>query len=213
MLFYIAVVYASVVTVTAFLLEAKLTAVFTEQGSCSFTVFADYATVEAVAAVLAEMELIIIVLYADGRRFGAVGIAFTTVKAEAAGVADVHLAKGGSAVGAEVVVPIGVFYAVFPAGAALSLGVILTAENTKSAVVAKLYSVLVKTFLALLTNDTAFFTVQIFILTDFIGAVAVAALCAVHQLQLPTTLAEAAAVTEAAHTVSAEPTATAQFIF
>ena len=136
MLFYIAVVYASVVTVTAFLLEAKLTAVFTEQGSCSFTVFTDYATVEAVAAVLAEMELIIIVLYADGWRFGAIGIALTAVKAKAAGVADVHLAKGVSAVGAEMVVPIGVFYAVFPAGAALSLGVILTAENTKSAGVA-----------------------------------------------------------------------------
>ena len=54
---------------------------------------------------------------------------------------------------------------------------------------------------------------EIAVLTDFIGAVAVAALLAVHQLQLPTTLAEAAAVAKTAHTVGAEPTVTAQFIF
>jgi len=54
---------------------------------------------------------------------------------------------------------------------------------------------------------------EIAVLTDFIGAVAVAALFAVHQLQLPATLAEAASVAQSAHAVPAEPAATAQFIF
>ena len=212
MLFYIGVVYASVVTVTALLLEAKLTAVFTEQGSCGFTVFAGIATVEAVAAVLTEMKIVIAVLDADGRSIGAIGIALTTVKAEAAGVADVHLAESVSAVGAEMIIPIGAFCAVFPAGAALSLGVILTAENTKSAIVAKLYSVLVKTFLALLTDHTAFLTVVKAEGTFLGGTVAVAALCAVHIFDPKAAFAEAAAVTEAAHTVGAEPAVAAKLL-
>ena len=111
------------------------------------------------------------------------------------------------------VVPIGIFYTIFAAGAALGSGVIQTAEHAQTAIVAQVDTVLVQALLALLANDTAFFTVQIFVLTDFIGTVAVAALFAVHQLQLPATLAEAASVAQSAHAVSTEPAATAQFLF
>ena len=65
----------------------------------------------------------------------------------------------------------------------------------------------------MLANDTTLLTMEIAVLTDFIDAVAVTALLAVHQLQLPATLAEAASVAKTTHTVSTEPTVTAQFIF
>ena len=168
---------------------------------------------EAVAAVLAEMELIITVLYTNGGSFGAVRITFTAIQTQLAKIAHFHFAVGSAAIRTEVVVPIGIFYTVFAAGAALGSGIIHTAEHAQTTIITQVDTVLVKTFLALLTNDTAFFTVQIFILTDFIGAVAVAARFAVHQLQLPATLAEAASIAQSAHAVSAEPTATAQFIF
>lgn len=212
MLFYIGVVYASVVTVTARLLETKLTAVFTKQIACIFTVFADIAIMEAVAAVLAEMKVVIAVLDADGRGVGALGIALTALEAELAGVAAVHLAEGRSAVGAEMVVPIGAFYAVFLAGAALGIGVIPTAVNAKLAVVTKLYSVIEETFFALLTYNTALLTVVKAEGTLLGGAVAVAALCAVHIFDSKTVFAEAAAVTETAHTVAAESAGAAKLL-
>ena len=112
------------------------------------------------------------------------------------------------------VVPIGIFYTIFAAGAALGSGVVHTAEYAQTAIIAQFNAVLEQAFLTLLTDDTAFFTVQIFILTDFIGAVAVAALFAVHQLQLRAAHAEAAAVAQTAlHTVAAGPADTAQFFF
>ena len=213
MIFDVAVADTSVGAVAAFLFQANLTAGFAQQGASRLTAFADIAVVEAVAAVLAEMELIITVLYAHGRRFHAIGIALAAIQAQFAKVAHFDLAECLTAVRTQMVVPIGIFYTIFAAGAALGSGVIQTAEHAQTAIIAQFNAVFVQALFTLLANDTAFFTVQIFILTDFIGAVAVAALFAVHQLQLPTTLAEAASIAQSAHAVSAEPTATAQFIF
>ena len=167
---------------------------------------------EAVAAVLTKMELIILVFYTNGRGLGAVGVAFTAVKAELTVVTNIYLAKSVTAIGAKMVVPIGVFNAVFTAAAALCGGVVHTAENTKTAIVAKVDSVLKMAFLTLLADNTALLAMQISILTDIIRAVAVAAFLAMHQLKYPTAFAEAAAVAKAAHTVSTEPTVAAQLI-
>lgn len=210
----IAVADTSVGAVAAFLFQANLTAGFAQQGASRLTAFADIAVVEAVAAVLAEMELIITVLYAHGRRFHAIGIALAAIQAQFAKVAHFDLAECLTAVGTQMVVPIGIFYTIFAAGAALGSGVVHTAEYAQTAIIAQFNAVLEQAFLTLLTDDTAFFTVQIFILTDFIGAVAVAALFAVHQLQLRAAHAEAAAVAQTAlHTVAAGPADTAQFFF
>ena len=167
---------------------------------------------EAVAAVLTKMELIILVFYTNGRGLGAVGVAFTAVKAKLTVVTKIHLAGGITAIRAKMVVPIGVFNAVFTAAAALCGGVVHTAENTKTAIVAKVDSVLKMAFLTLLADNTALLAMLITKLTDIIRAVAVAAFLAMHQLKYPTAFAEAAAVAKAAHTVSTEPTVAAQLI-
>jgi hypothetical protein len=160
------------------------------------------------------MEIVIAVLYAHGRRFHAIGIALAAIQAQFAKVAHFDLAECLTAVRTQMVVPIGIFYTIFAAGAALGSGVVHTAEYAQTAIIAQFNAVLEQAFLTLLTDDTAFFTVQIFILTDFIGAVAVAALFAMHQLQLRAAHAEAAAVAQTAlHTVAAGPADTAQFFF
>jgi len=132
----IAVADTSVGAVAAFLFQANLTAGFAQQGASRLTAFADIAVVEAVAAVLAEMELIITVLYTDGRCFGAVGIAFTAIQTQLAKVAHFDLAECLTAVRTQMVVPIGIFYTVFAAGAALGSGVVQTAEYAQAAIVA-----------------------------------------------------------------------------
>ena len=73
--FDIAVAYTSVGTVTSLGFKAKLTASFTQQKTCKLTVCANITIVEAFAAVLIEMEIVIVVLYAHRRRFHAIGIA------------------------------------------------------------------------------------------------------------------------------------------
>ena len=210
--FNVAVADATVVTLTAFSLKSKLTAGLAKQGAGRLTAFANGGVVEAIAAVLAEMELIILVFNTNGRGLGAVGVALTAVKAELAILTNIYLAKGVTAIGTKMVVPIGVFNAVFTAATALCGGVLHTAENTKTAIVAKVDSVLKKTILTLLADNTALLAMQISKLTDIIRAVAVAAFLAMHQLKLPTAFAEAATVAKAAHTVSTEPTVAAQFI-
>lgn len=208
----VAVADATVITFTALCFKPKLTAGLAKQGAGRFTAFANVRVVEAIAAVLAEMELIVLVFHTNGRGLGAVGVALTAVKAKLAVVTKIHFAGGVTAIGAKVLIPIGVFNAVFTAAAALGGGIVLTAENAKSAFVTKLDSVLVKAFLTLLADNTALLAMQISKLTDIIRAVAVAAFLAMHQLKFPTAFAEAAAVAKAAHAVAAEPTQTAKFI-
>ena len=168
---------------------------------------------EAIAAVLTEMEIVIAVLYTDGRRFGAVGITLAAIQAQIAKVAHFDLAERLTAVGTQMVVPIGIFNTVFAAGAAFAFSVIPAAEYAQTAIIAQLNAGLIQTFIALLTDDTAFLTVIVSKVTLCIRSVAVAALLAVHIFEFPAPLAEAAAVAKTAHTVSTEPTVTAQFIF
>ena len=209
----IAVADTSVGAVAAFLFQANLTAGFAQQGASRLTAFADIAVVEAVAAVLAEMELIITVLYAHGRRFHAIGIALAAVKAKSANVTDIDSTEGASAIRAEMLVPFGIFYTVLAALTALGVCVVLTAEYAKTAIVAQFNAVLEQAFLTLLTDNTAFLTVIVSKVTLCIRSVAVAALFAVHIFDFPAYLAETATVAKTTHTVSTEPTVTAQFIF
>ena len=209
----IAVADTSVGAVAALGFQPDLAASFTQQKTCKLTVCANITIVEAFAAVLAEMELIITVLYADGRRFGAVGIAFTAIQTQIAKVAHFDLAERLTAVGTQMVVPIGIFYTIFAAGAALGGGVVHAAEYAQTAIIAQFNAVLEQAFLTLLTDDTAFLTVIVSKVTLCIRSVAVAALLAVHIFEFPASLAETAAVAQTTHTVSTEPTVTAQFIF
>ncbi len=209
----IAVADTSVIAVAAFRFQTDLAASFTQQKTCKLTVCANITIVEAFAAVLTEMELIIAVLYAHGRRFHAIGIALAAIQAQFAKVAHIHLAERLTAVGTQMVVPIGIFNTVFAAGAALGSGVVNTAEYAQTAIVAQIYAVLEQAFLTLLTDDTAFFAVIVSKVTLCIRTVAVAALLAVHIFEFPASLAETATVAKTAHTVSTEPTVTAQFIF
>ena len=130
----VAVADTSVGAVAALGFKSDLAASFTQQKTCKLTVCANITIVETFAAVLTEMEIVIVVLYTDGRRFGAVGIAFTAIQTQLADVAHVHFAEGLAAIGAEMVVPIGIFYTVFAAGAALALGVVDAALGAKSAI-------------------------------------------------------------------------------
>ena len=213
MLLDVAVADTSVVAITALGFKADLAASFTQQKTCKLTVCANITIVETFAAVLTEMGIVIVVLYTDGRRFGAVGIALAAVKAKSANVTDIDSTEGVSAIRAEMLVPFGVFYTVFAALTALGVCVVLTAEYAKTAIVAKLDAVLEQAFLTLLTDDTAFLTVIVSKVTLCIRSVAVAALLAVHIFDFPAYLAETATVAKTTHTVSTEPTVTAQFIF
>ena len=210
---YIAVADTSVVAITALGFKADLAASFTQQKTCKLTVCANITIVETFAAVLTEMGIVIAVLYTDGRRFGAVGIALAAVKAKSANVTDIDSTEGVSAIRAEMLVPFGVFYTVLAALTALGVCVVLTAEYAKTAIIAKLDAVLEQAFLTLLTDNTAFLTVIVSKVTLCIRSVAVAALLAVHIFDFPAYLAEAATVAKTTHTVSTEPTVTAQFIF
>ena len=102
-------------------------------------------------------------------------------------------------------VPFGIFNTVFTAVASLGMGIILTAEHTQTTVLAKLDAVFIQTFVTLLADDAALLAVEVAVGANIISTVAVSALVTVHQLQLPTTLAEAASIAKTAHTVGAEP--------
>ena len=209
----IAVAYTSVGTVAALGFKADLAASFTQQKTCKLTVCANITIVETFAAVLTEMEIVIAVLYAHGRRFHAIGIALAAIQAQFAKVAHFDLAERLTAVGTQMVVPIGIFNTVFAAGAALGSGVVHTAEYAQTAIIAQFNAVLEQAFLTLLTDNTAFLTVIVSKVTLCIRSVAVAALLAVHIFEFPASLAETATVAKTTHTVSTEPTVTAQFLF
>jgi len=208
----IAVAYTSVLAITALGFKANLTAALAKKRAVCLTALADIDVMEAISAVLAEMLVIVGVLNTHGRHLVAIGIALTAVKAKSAKVADLDGTEGASAIGAEMLVPFGIFYTVLAALTALGVGVILTAEYAKTAIVAKLDAVLEKTFVTLLTNNAAFLAVEVLVGANIISAVAVAALVTVHKLDLPVALTEAAAVTKTAHTVLTEPAFAAKII-
>ena len=209
----IAVADTSVGTIASLSFKSDLAASFTQQRTCKLTVCANITIVEAFAAVLTEVEVIVAVLHTQRGRVCTFGIALAAVKAKLAKVALVYGTVRGTAIGTEMLVPFGILYTVLAALTALGVGVILTAEYAKAAVVAKLDAVLEQAFLTLLTDDATFFAVIVSKVTLCIRSVAVAALLAVHIFDFPAYLAETATVAKTTHTVSTEPTVTAQFIF
>ena len=118
--------------VTAVILAAYRTALETEKIARVNAILASLAVVEADAAILAEVAVVIGILHAESLR--AFGIALTAVKTDTAELAHIHLVIAGAAIGAEMLLPIGRVYAVFAAGTALALGVVGTAFGAKSAI-------------------------------------------------------------------------------
>ena len=87
---------------------------------------------EADAAILAEVAVVIGILHAESLR--AIGIALAAVDTDTAELTHIHLVIAGAAIGAEMLLPIGRVYAVFAAGAALTLGVVDAALGAKSSI-------------------------------------------------------------------------------
>ena len=159
--FDIVIADTAVVTVTSFGFKTDGTAAFTKEHSFGFATAANVAIVEAFATVLAEMRVIVAVLNAKRGRIHTIGVALTAVKTKLTNLAHLDLAESISAIGAKMLVPFGALDAVFTAGASLRFRIVHTAIYTETAIVAKIDSVLIQTFLALLTDDTAFLAVII----------------------------------------------------
>lgn len=117
---------------TAVILAAYRTALETEKIARINAILASLAVVEAGAAILAEVAVVIGILHAESLR--AFGIALAAVKTDTAELAHIHLVVAGSAIGAEMLLPIGRVYAVFATGTALSLRVVDAAFRAKSAI-------------------------------------------------------------------------------
>ena len=211
-LFDIAVTDAAVTAVAPLLFQTDPAAFFAKLCAGSLAAFADIRIMEAIAAILAEVEFILVVLYADGRRTAALRVALAAIQAQLTVFTHIHRAERITTIGAYMFIPIGVLQAVLAAFAAVRGSIVKAAVDTKTAIVAKLDAVFIQAFIALLTENAAFLTVKISILADIVGTVAIAALLAMHQFQFPAALTEAAAVTQAAHTIRTEPAIAAKLI-
>ena len=118
--------------VTAVIIAAYCAAFETEKLARVDTILASLAVVEAGAAVLAEVAVVIGILDAESLR--AFGIALAAINTDSAELAHINLVVASSAIGAEMLLPIGRVYAVFAAGTALALGVVDAALGAKSAI-------------------------------------------------------------------------------
>ena len=118
--------------VTAVILATYGTALETEKIARINAILASLAVVEAGAAVLAEVAVVIGILHAESLR--AFGIALAAVDTDSAELTHIHLVIAGAAIGAEMLLPIGRVYTVFAAGTALALGVVDAALGAKSAI-------------------------------------------------------------------------------
>jgi hypothetical protein len=137
--------------VAAVILAAYRTALETEKIARIDAILASLAVVEAGAAILAEVAVVIGILHAESLR--AFGIALTAVKTDTAELAHINLVVAGAAIVAEMLLPIGRVYAVFAAGTALALGVVDAALGAKSAIRAELKVGASGASLALLTEE------------------------------------------------------------
>ena len=137
--------------VTVVILAACGTARETEMIARIDAILASLAVVEADAAILAEVAVVIGILHAESLR--AFGIALTAVKTDTAELTHINLVVASSAIGAEMLLPIGRVYAVFAAGTALALGVVDAALGAKSAIGAELKVGASGASLALLTEE------------------------------------------------------------
>ena len=118
--------------VAAVILGACRTALKAEKIARVDAILASLAVVEADAAILAEVAVVIGILHAESLR--AFGIALTAIDTDSAELAHINLVVAGSAIVAEMILPFGRVYAVFAAGAAFTLGVVDAAFGAKSAI-------------------------------------------------------------------------------
>lgn len=139
----VTVAAATVGAVTALGFKSCLTAGSTQLNACIGAVLAGICVMEAIAAILAEVEFVVAILDTYSGGIVALGVVFTAVHTKLTELTHLDLAKGNSAIGAEMVVPIGVFGTVFAAVTALRDGIVQATELTEAAIVAKLDSVLV----------------------------------------------------------------------
>jgi hypothetical protein len=119
MIFKIVIADATVVTIAALRLQTDGTAAFAKEQSFRFAAAADIAVVETVAAILAKMRIIVAVFRTERRRIRAIGVALTAVKAKLTFFTHLNGTKSISAIGANMVVPIGTLNTVFSAITAL----------------------------------------------------------------------------------------------
>ena len=122
--------------VAAVILAAYRAAFETEKVARVDAILASLAVVEADAAILAEVAVVIGILDAESLR--AFGIALAAVDTDSAELAHINLVIAGAAIVAEMLLPIGRIYAVFAAGTALALGVVGTAFGAEAAIGAEL---------------------------------------------------------------------------
>lgn len=193
--FNIPIADTTVVAITSLGLQTNGTATFTKVQSCRFAAAANVAIVETVTAVLTEMGIVVTIFHTQRRRIRTIGISLAAVQAKCTNLADLDLAESCAAIRAEMLVPLGVFYTVFPAGAARRRCVVHTTEYAKTAIITKVDAFFIQTLLALFTKDTTFLTVIVSGIALRVGTVTVAALNTVHIFHFPADLAEAAAIT------------------
>ena len=118
--------------VAAVILGTCRTALKAEKIARVDAILASLAVVEAGAAILAEMAVVIGILHAESLR--AFGIALAAINTDTAELTHINLVIAGAAIVAEMLLPIGRVYAVFAAGTALSLRVVGAAFGAKSAI-------------------------------------------------------------------------------
>ena len=203
----------TVKTVTTLIFQFEFTTPLTKKGFCLLTAFTNCGVMETTSAILTKVSVVVTILNANRRNVATFRVPLTTIKTKPTKFAYFDSTKSISAIEAEMVIPIGVLNAVFTTFATLVCGIVHTAEYAESAIVTKVYAILVKTFLTLLANNATLLTVIVPKSTFFVGAVTVAALSTVHIIRFRAFLTEAAAVAKSAHTVCTAPAYTAKIIF
>ena len=163
---------------------------------------------EAGAAVLAEVLLILVILNAHA--VGAVGVVGAAVRAQVAQIALVHIVKAVAAELAEMLLKLHGLNAVFAAGAVAGVPVFLAARLAQAALVAELRFVQNDALAALIANLAAVGAVGAVVVA--VGLVAAAALLAVELSVVGAFIALAAVHAQPAHAVLAFAAGLAEII-
>ena len=119
MVFDVAIADTTVAAITALGLQTDGAAAFANEQAFQLAAATNIAIVETVAAILAEMRVVITVFHAERRRIHTIRVALTAVKAKLTFFTHLNGTKRISAIGANMVVPIGTLNTVFSAITAL----------------------------------------------------------------------------------------------
>jgi hypothetical protein len=119
MVFDVAIADTTVAAITALGLQTDGAAAFANEQAFQLAAATNIAIVETVAAILAEMRVVITVFHAERRRIHTIRVALTAVKAKLTFFTHLNGTKSISAIGANMVVPIGTLNTVFSAITAL----------------------------------------------------------------------------------------------